>query len=136
VPGFGPDGSVQFVLVISRDASEQQAAELERAQFYREVVAHQQQLTTMVAGLMKERKRDLSRSHSITQIERLTRHDRNILRLIARGWTNREIAAELGRSPGTVRNQVARILVKLDVSDRTQAAVRASELGLIVGSTE
>jgi len=135
-PGFGPDGSVQFVLAISRDISEQHAAELERAQLYREVVAQQQQLTEMVAGVMKERERHLSGIDSVMQIQRLTRRDRDILRLIARGWTNREIAAELGRSPGTVRNQVARILVKLDASDRTQAAVRASELGLIGAFTE
>jgi len=131
VPGFGPDGSVQYLMVILRDIGEQRAAQLERARLYREVVAQQQQLKDMVAALMKERERDLSRINSLVRLEQLTRHEREILRLMAKGWTNREIAGELGRSAGTVRNHVARILVKLDVSDRTQAAVRASQLGLI-----
>jgi len=127
VPGFGSDGSVQFVLAISRDISEQRAAQLERAQLYREVVAQQQQLRDMVADLIKRREQDVTGISSIVQMERLTPNDRHILRLVAKGWTNREIAAELGRSPGAVKNQVARILVKLDVSDRTQSAVHAAE---------
>jgi DNA-binding NarL/FixJ family response regulator len=60
----------------------------------------------------------------------LTERERQILPLLTVGWTNREIAAQLGLRVGTVKNQVARILEKLDVSDRTQAAVRAVELGL------
>jgi DNA-binding NarL/FixJ family response regulator len=57
--------------------------------------------------------------------------DRNVLHLVAKGLTNREIGARLGRTPGTVKNYVAAILSKLNVSDRTQAAVRAVELGLV-----
>jgi RNA polymerase sigma factor (sigma-70 family) len=62
----------------------------------------------------------------------LTPREREVLRLLVRGWTNREIAAELNVSRGTVKNHVARILTTLDASDRTQAAVRAVELGITV----
>ena len=58
-----------------------------------------------------------------------------VLRLVAQGWTNREIAAELQLSAGTVKVHVERILAKLGVSHRTQAAVRAVEMGILVGDT-
>ena len=45
--------------------------------------------------------------------------------------SNREIGTELGLTTGTVKNQVARILAKLNVTHRTQAAVRAVRMGLI-----
>jgi DNA-binding NarL/FixJ family response regulator len=61
----------------------------------------------------------------------LSMRERHILRYLAAGWTNREIGAELGLSTGTVKNQVARVLSKLNVTDRTQAAVRAVLLGLV-----
>jgi DNA-binding NarL/FixJ family response regulator len=60
----------------------------------------------------------------------LTERQRRILLLLASGWTNREIAADLGLKVGTVKNHVARILERLDVRDRTQAAVRSAQLGL------
>ena len=54
----------------------------------------------------------------------------DVLRLIARGLTNADIAARLHLSEGTVRNHVSAIFAKLDVSDRTQAAVLAIQHGL------
>lgn len=51
--------------------------------------------------------------------------------LVAKGWTNREIGVRLGRTPGTIKNYIAAILSKLNVSDRTQPAVRAVEPGLV-----
>ena len=47
------------------------------------------------------------------------------------GFTNRQIAARLHLTPGTVRNHLGRVFPKLDAADRTQAAVRAADLGLI-----
>jgi DNA-binding CsgD family transcriptional regulator len=61
----------------------------------------------------------------------LSERELQVLRLVARGDTNRMIGAALGISAGTVRNHVEHILAKLSVADRTQASVRASELGLI-----
>jgi DNA-binding NarL/FixJ family response regulator len=54
-----------------------------------------------------------------------------ILELLARGFTNREIAARLSLAEGTVKNYVTSILGKLGARDRTWAAIRARELGLI-----
>jgi DNA-binding NarL/FixJ family response regulator len=54
-----------------------------------------------------------------------------ILHLMAQGRTNREMAQQLMVSVSTVKNHVQHIIAKLEVSDRTQAAVRAAELGLI-----
>jgi DNA-binding NarL/FixJ family response regulator len=61
----------------------------------------------------------------------LTEREVEVLRLIARGLTNRQIAQNLVVSTLTVKTHVQRIIRKLGVSDRTQAAVRAAELGLL-----
>lgn len=61
----------------------------------------------------------------------LTQRQRQVVALIARGMTNREISAELRVSPSTIKGHVERIIEVLGVSDRTQAAVRAIELGLL-----
>ena len=63
-------------------------------------------------------------------VEPLTAREQQVLRLLMQGKTNREIARELIISPGTVKVHVEHIIAKLGVSDRTQAAVRALELGL------
>ena len=60
----------------------------------------------------------------------LTPREIEILRWVAAGKTNREIARELVISLTTVKTHVQRIIAKLEVSDRTQAAVRAIEMGL------
>ena len=62
--------------------------------------------------------------------DKLTEREQDVLRLLARGLTNADIAARLYLSEGTVRNHVSAILAKLDVSDRTQAAVIAIQHGL------
>lgn len=62
--------------------------------------------------------------------DKLTGREVDVLRLLARGFTNTDIAAQLYLSEGTVRNHVSAILAKLDVADRTQAAVIAIQHGL------
>ena len=61
----------------------------------------------------------------------ITQREVEVLRLLAKGRTNPEIAQELEISRGTVKIHVQHIIAKLGVSDRTQAAVRAIELGLL-----
>ncbi|MBV9324194.1 MAG: response regulator [Chloroflexi bacterium] len=61
----------------------------------------------------------------------LSAREHEVLRLLARGLTNREIAEQLIIAASTVKIHVEHILAKLGVSDRTQAAVRAIELGYI-----
>ena len=62
---------------------------------------------------------------------RLSPREREVLHLLTQGQTNREIAQHLIVSVSTVKIHVEHILAKLGVSDRTQAAVRAIELGLL-----
>ncbi len=59
-----------------------------------------------------------------------TLRELDVLRLLARGKTNREITQELHLSLSTVKTHLEHIMVKLEVSDRTQAALKAVELGL------
>jgi DNA-binding NarL/FixJ family response regulator len=61
----------------------------------------------------------------------LSEREREILQLLARGATNREIAAALVVAEGTVKNHITNILGKLQVETRTQAALVARELGLL-----
>lgn len=63
--------------------------------------------------------------------EPLSPRELEILRLMANGATNREIAGQLVLAEGTVKNHVTNILTKLGVADRTSAAMKAKELGLI-----
>jgi DNA-binding NarL/FixJ family response regulator len=67
---------------------------------------------------------------SPSALDRLSERERDVLRLLARGAANKEIAAALFLAEGTVKNHVTSILTKLEVGDRTQAALRARELGL------
>jgi two-component system, NarL family, response regulator DevR len=62
--------------------------------------------------------------------EALSVPEREVLRLITEGRTNRQIAQALGYSFGTVKNYVQKIMLKLAVTDRTQAAVKAARTGL------
>jgi DNA-binding NarL/FixJ family response regulator len=66
----------------------------------------------------------------------LSAREVEVLRLMMRGLSNQQIARNLLISTSTVKKHVRRIISKLDVSDRTQAAVRAIELGLIPGVTD
>lgn len=63
--------------------------------------------------------------------DRLTPRELEVLRLLAQGRTNRQIGQCLGISAGTAKNHVERILAKLRAADRTQAAARAAEMGLL-----
>jgi DNA-binding NarL/FixJ family response regulator len=63
--------------------------------------------------------------------DELTQRELDVLRLVAEGKTNAEIGQSLFVSVGTVKVHVERIIDKLGVSDRTQAAVRAIELGYL-----
>jgi DNA-binding NarL/FixJ family response regulator len=63
--------------------------------------------------------------------EPLSERELDVLKLISAGLSNREIGNKLGLSEGTVKNYVTSVLQKIGVRDRTQAALRGRELGLI-----
>jgi DNA-binding NarL/FixJ family response regulator len=71
------------------------------------------------------------RTEPAPELAKLTDRETDVLREIATGRSNGEIAARLYVSEGTVKTHVAAVLRKLDLRDRTQAAVAAYELGLV-----
>lgn len=88
----------------------------------------QPSLTERVVRTLSKNKTEFP---SIEKPEPLTKREIEILRLLAGGYKNREIAHVLGAAEGTVKNHISSILNKLGVKDRTRAILRAVELGLI-----
>jgi NarL family two-component system response regulator LiaR len=67
-------------------------------------------------------------------IEQLTERELDILKLIAQGSSNKEIAETLTVTEKTVKTHVSNVLTKLDVKSRTQAAIYAWQTGLVHAS--
>jgi DNA-binding NarL/FixJ family response regulator len=83
-----------------------------------------------VAGKLFERISSGSVPPDLQLIESLSEREAEVLKLLSQGLSNPDIAAQLYLSEGTVRNYVSSILTKLNVSDRTQAALLALRAGL------
>jgi DNA-binding NarL/FixJ family response regulator len=66
-------------------------------------------------------------------IERLTRREAEVVRLMAGGYSNKEIAHALGTAEGTIKNHVSSVLAKFGVRDRTRAVLKALEAGVLHG---
>ncbi len=84
-----------------------------------------------VAGKLFDHVAQKAPDPNTTIIAELSERERDVLRLLARGLSNADIAARLYLSEGTVRNYVSSIFTKLEVTDRTQAAVLAIRYGVV-----
>ena len=85
----------------------------------------------LMAGVERAASREPSRAGAGALVEPLSARELAVLRFLANGCSNKEIGAHLGISEGTVKNHMTHVLGKLGALDRTQAALRARELGLI-----
>jgi len=106
----------------------------ELAKSIRQVYAGKVELHPDVAGLLLEQianPEDSAPERNATPFDELTAREREVLQLIASGFTNKEIAAALFITEKTVKTHVSHILEKLGLSDRTQAAILAVKHGLI-----
>lgn len=84
-----------------------------------------------VAGKILEHAARTAPAPKTKIVDELSEREVEVLKLLARGLTNADIAERLFLSEGTVRNYVSAILAKLDVTDRTQAAILALRYGLV-----
>jgi two-component system, NarL family, response regulator DevR len=99
----------------------------------RSVAAGRSLLDPSVTARVLERLRKGSEEDEL--LARLSPQERNILRLIADGLTNRQIAEQVHLAEKTVKNYVSNLLAKLGMERRTQAAVYAARLGAQQGRT-
>lgn len=88
-------------------------------------------LSSQQAAKVIDRFQQLKRERLQLELAELTEREKDILGLVAQGASNLQIAAELDLSEKTVRNRLSVVFSKLHVNNRTQAAQRASKLGLI-----
>jgi len=98
----------------------------------RDVASGKTLVMSMTAGAGETLRMEATEFPSNERPSTLTARELEVLRLIARGMSNREIADSFGTSEGTVKNQTSSILQKLGVRDRTRAVLKAAELGLLV----
>jgi DNA-binding NarL/FixJ family response regulator len=96
-----------------------------------EIVAGNTPVDTKVAGKLFHKLAKQALPGDSTLGQNLSDREKEILKLITHGMANAEIAQTLFLSEGTVRNYVSAILEKLEVEDRTQAAVLALRYGLV-----
>lgn len=81
-------------------------------------------------ALMRRAVSDYQAGPALAAIKRLTPREREVLTALAGGSTNKEIAIALSITPGTVKTHVERLIGKLGVRDRTQAAILATRHGI------
>jgi DNA-binding NarL/FixJ family response regulator len=90
----------------------------------------------ITAGLLQRLAERPPSSERLDRPDPLTPREVEILRLLAGGYSNREIGRALHLTEGTVKNHVSNLLWKLGVRDRTRAVLRGLELGLIPGGDQ
>ena len=119
-------GAVGYLL---KDAPSEKLAEAIRVAARGETFLQPSVAAKVVAEFARLTRKPLRSPNSV--IEPLSERELEILRLITQGASNREIAGKLFLAEGTVKNHVTNILGKLEARDRTQAALKARDSGLI-----
>jgi len=119
-------GAVGYLL---KDAPSAKLAEAIRVAARGETFLQPSVAAKVVAEFTRLSRKTIATANSV--IEPLSEREIEILRLIAQGASNREIASALFLAEGTVKNHVTNILGKLEARDRTQAALKARDSGLI-----
>jgi DNA-binding NarL/FixJ family response regulator len=119
-------GAVGYLL---KDAPSEKLAEAIRVAARGETFLQPSVAAKVVAEFARLSRKTITTGHTL--MEPLSEREIEILRLIAQGASNREIAGTLFLAEGTVKNHVTSILGKLAARDRTQAALKAKDCGLI-----
>jgi len=119
-------GAVGYLL---KDAPSEKLAEAIRVAARGETFLQPSVAAKVVAEFARLSRKTFTTANPV--IEPLSEREIEILRLIAQGASNREIAGTLFLAEGTVKNHVTSILGKLEARDRTQAALKAKDCGLI-----
>jgi DNA-binding NarL/FixJ family response regulator len=119
-------GAVGYLL---KDAPSEKLAEAIRVAARGETFLQPSVAAKVVAEFARLSRKTATTANQV--IEPLSEREIEILRLIAQGASNREIAGTLFLAEGTVKNHVTNILGKLEARDRTQAALKAKDCGLI-----
>ncbi|HEX6557678.1 MAG TPA: response regulator transcription factor [Ktedonobacteraceae bacterium] len=116
-------GAAGYVL---KDVSQRELISAVQTVLHGESILNQE----LMASLLQRLARETARQEDLPPVQ-LSPREREVLQLLTKGLTNREIARKLTVSVSTAKIHVEHILAKLEVSDRTQAAVRAIETGLV-----
>lgn len=119
-------GAVGYLL---KDAPSEKLVEAVRAAAGGESFLQPSVAAKVVAEFSRLSQRRPSRNESL--VEPLSERELEVLRHLVRGKSNKEIASALNIAEGTAKNHMTNILGKLGVLDRTQAALKAKELGLV-----
>jgi DNA-binding NarL/FixJ family response regulator len=132
------EGAAGYVL---KDAPNQRLLNAMRRALSGEFPINQELAVQVIKRLIDETRRPTEPTSELGERPQplprsLTDRELEVLRLVAQGQTNQEIGQNLTVSPWTVKTHVQRIIGKLKVSDRTQAALRAAELGLLASEPE
>jgi DNA-binding CsgD family transcriptional regulator len=101
-----------------------------RRRFTADHVQFLQAVANVVALARRRRREEHAREERALLLGRLTRRERQVLRLLAAGLSNRQIAPRIGISYSTVRGYVRAVIEKLDVHSELEAVARAHALGL------
>ena len=129
---FGEDDAVTASIVAG--ASGYLLKNMARADLLRAIraaAAGQSLLDPAVTGKVLQRLARLTAREDERAVEEISDREKEVLALVARGFTNRQIAEDLVISENTARNHVSRILDKLGLSRRSEAAAFAAQHGLL-----